>query len=249
MTGEAIERARPVARRGAARGARRADARGGAARGRAVPRGGAVLLREAAREEIMRRIIRLDYRPGQYVNAAQVSADLGIGATPVNQALNRLMHEGMVEIIPRKGAIVRPVSLEEILQIIDVRLVNECHCARLAAERAGDGELDALEALLDRADRLVAARDVEGLMLLDREFHLRLGRAARNPVLAELLVGLHERSLRFWFISLSDEEHLAAVQDEHRAVAERLRARDPEGAAAAVRAHIESFRATISRSV
>jgi DNA-binding GntR family transcriptional regulator len=239
MSSAAAERSGPAPRRRSRRAGVRAGAGG---------RRGAVLLREAACEEIKRRIIRLDYRPGQYVNAAQVSADLGIGATPVNQALNRLMHEGMVEIIPRKGAIVRPVSLEEILQLIDVRLVNECHCARLAAERASDGELDDLEGVLDRAEKLVAARDVEGLMLLDREFHMRLGRAARNPVLGELLVGLHERSLRFWFISLSDEEHLAAVQQEHRAVAARLRARDPEGAAAAVRSHIESFRATISKS-
>jgi DNA-binding GntR family transcriptional regulator len=224
---------RPLGRRGARRG---------------LPRDGGVLLREAACEEIKRRIIRLDYRPGTYVNAAQVSADLGIGVTPVNQALNRLMHEGMVEIIPRKGAIVRPVSLDEILQIIDVRLVNEAYCARLAAERASDAEIAAIGTVLDRAEKLVGLRDIEGLMLLDREFHLRLGRAARNPVLAELLLGLHERSLRFWFISLSDEEHPAAVQREHRAIAAALRARDPEAIEAAVRSHIESFRATISRS-
>jgi DNA-binding GntR family transcriptional regulator len=211
-----------------------------------VPREGAGLLREAACEEIKRRIIRLDYRPGTYINAAQVSADLGIGVTPVNQALNRLMHEGMVQIMPRKGAIVRPVSLEEILQLIDVRLVNESYCARLAAERASEAEI---EAVLDRAERLVGRRDIEGLMLLDREFHLRLSRAARHPVLAELLLGLHERSLRFWFISLSDEEHLAAVHREHRAIADALRARDPDAIEAAVRSHIESFRATISRSV
>jgi DNA-binding GntR family transcriptional regulator len=220
-----------------------------APRRRALPHAGGALLRETAREEIKRRIIRLEYRPGTYINAAQVSADLGIGVTPVNQALNRLMHEGMVEIIPRKGAIVRPVSLDEILQLIDVRLVNEPYCARLAAERASAAEIAAIEAVLDRAERLVGARDVEGLMLLDREFHLRLGRAARNPVLADLLLGLHERSLRFWFISLSDEQHLAAVHREHRAIADALRARDADAIEAAVRSHIESFRATISRSI
>ena len=234
MRSEPLLRTRPAPRRGARR---------------LVPREGVWLLREAACEEIKRRIIRLDYRPGTYINAAQVSADLGIGVTPVNQALNRLMHEGMVEIIPRKGAIVRPVSLDEILQLIDVRLVNEAYCARLAAERASEAEIAAIAAVVDRAERLVGRRDVEGLMLLDREFHLRLSRAARHPVLAELLLGLHERSLRFWFISLSDEEHLAAVHREHRAIADALRARDPDAIEAAVRSHIESFRATISRSV
>jgi DNA-binding GntR family transcriptional regulator len=206
-------------------------------------------LRARAYEAIKRRIISLRYRPGAYLNAAQVSAELGLGRTPVNQALSRLMHEGMVEIIPRKGAIVRPVSLEEVMAVIDVRVVNEVHCVRLAVERASDAEVDALEAIVARAEARTPSRDIEALMLLDREFHNRLSRASRNPVLADILLSLHERSLRFWFMSLSDEEHLAPVQREHRAIVERLRARDAEGIAAAMRAHIESFRATIARSL
>ena len=232
-------------------------ARGGGGRGD----GGRALARRATRrrpagarlsdvayERIKRRIITLEYRPGSYLNAAQVSAQLDLGVTPINQALNRLMVEGMVEVIPRKGAFIRPVSLEEILNVIDVRFVNETHCVRLAVERATDVELAELSAVLDRAEALVPKRDVEGLMLLDREFHLRLSRAARNPVLAEILLSLHERSLRFWFISLSDDEHLLAVLREHREIAERLRKRDADGACAAMRAHIESFHATIMRS-
>ena len=210
---------------------------------------GGAPLRARAYEAIKRRIISLKYRPGAYLNAAQVSAELGLGRTPVNQALSRLMHEGMVEIIPRKGAIVRSVSLEEVMAVIDARIVNEVHCVRLAVERASGAEVDALEAIVARADALTSSRDIEALMLLDREFHILLSRASRNPALAEILLSLHERSLRFWFISLSDQEHLASVQSEHRAIVERLRARDTEGAAAVMRAHIESFRATIAKSL
>lgn len=209
---------------------------------------GGAPLRARAYEAIKRRIISLKYRPGAYLNAAQVSADLGLGRTPVNQALSRLMHEGMVEVIPRKGAIVRAVSLEEVMAVIDVRFVNEVHCVRLAVERASDAEIDELEAIVKRAEVLTPTRDVEALMLLDREFHDRLARAARNPVLAGILLSLHERSLRFWFISLSDQQHLASVQSEHRGIVECLRARDLEGIAESMRAHIESFRGTIAKS-
>ena len=205
-------------------------------------------LRDQAYERIKRRIITLEYRPGGYLNAAGISEDLKLGFTPVSQALARLELEGMIEIIPRKGAIVRSVSMDEVLQIIDVRLVNETRCAELAAQRASAADLGELEAILGRAAPLVRARNVEGLMQLDREFHIVLSRAAGNPVLAEILLGLHERSLRFWFISLSDRDHLAAVQREHRAVLQALRSRDARAAAAAMRAHIESFRATIARS-
>lgn len=72
-------------------------------------------LRARAYEEIKRRIITLRYEPGAYLNEARVSEQLGIGRTPVHQALDRLMLEGMVEVIPRKGVVVRPVSLDEVL--------------------------------------------------------------------------------------------------------------------------------------
>jgi len=206
-------------------------------------------LRSRAYEEIKRRIITLAYAPGEYLNEALISEQLGIGRTPVHQALDRLMLEGMIEIIPRKGVIVRPVSLDEFLQLTEVRLINEPYCAKLAAERATADEIAAMRALLDRARDHVDTRDVEGLMALDRDFHASISRAARNKVLAEILLGLHERSLRFWFISLSDEHHHTRVQSEHEAVFEAIRARDGSGAEAAVRAHIESSRENIVKSI
>ena len=82
-------------------------------------------LRDAAYEAIKHRIITCTYRPGEYINEANVSAMLGIGRTPVHQAIDRLMLEGMVDVMPRKGVIVKPVSLDEIMQIVEVRLLNE----------------------------------------------------------------------------------------------------------------------------
>jgi len=102
-----------------------------------------------------------------------------------------------------------------------------------------------MDALLDAAQACVAAHDVEGTMEFDRAFHQAIGEAARNPVLADLLRGLHERSLRYRFVTLSEPHHLAEVQHEHRALYDRLRARDAAGARTAVERHIESFRSTL----
>ena len=85
----------------------------------------AASLRDAAYDAIKHRIITCAFRPGEYINELQLSSILKIGRTPVHQALDRLMIEGMVEVIPRKGVIVKPVSLNEVLQIIEVRLINE----------------------------------------------------------------------------------------------------------------------------
>ena len=204
-------------------------------------------LRDAAYEAIKHRIITCAFRPGEYINELQLSALLNIGRTPVHQALDRLMVEGMVEVIPRKGVIVKPVSLNEVLQIIEVRLINEPLGARLAAEHASDADLTEMADVLKRAKHWASLRNVENLMLLDREFHLLIAKAAKNDVLTELLRSLHERSLRFWFISLNAPTQYQLVQDEHATILEAIRQRDADKADAAMRRHIESFRKNVSQ--
>jgi DNA-binding GntR family transcriptional regulator len=204
-------------------------------------------LRDSAYEAIKHRIITCAFRPGEYINELQLSALLNIGRTPVHQALDRLMVEGMVEVIPRKGVIVKPVSLNEVLQIIEVRLINEPLGARLAAVHANDADLTEMADVLKRAKHWASLRNVENLMLLDREFHLLVAKAAKNDVLTELLRNLHERSLRFWFISLNAPTQYQLVQDEHGTILEAIRRRDADNADAAMRRHIESFRKNVSQ--
>ena len=220
--------------------------KGGRRREPAVSRATASL-RDAAYEAIKHRIITCAFRPGEYINELQLSALLNIGRTPVHQALDRLMVEGMVEVIPRKGVIVKPVSLNEVLQIIEVRLINEPLGARLAAEHASEADLTEMADVLKRAKHWASLRNVENLMLLDREFHLLIAKAAKNDVLTELLRSLHERSLRFWFISLNAPTQYQLVQDEHATILEAIRQRDADKADAAMRRHIESFRKNVSQ--
>jgi DNA-binding GntR family transcriptional regulator len=213
----------------------------------ATSRRAAASLRDSAYNEIKHRIITCAFRPGEYINELQLSALLHIGRTPVHQALDRLMVEGMVEVIPRKGVIVKPVSLNEVLQIIEVRLINEPLAARLAAEHASDADLSDMADVLKRAKHWASVRNVENLMLLDREFHLLVAKAARNDVLTDLLRNLHERSLRFWFISLNAPTQYQLVQVEHAAILEAIGHREPNKADMAMRRHIESFRRNVSQ--
>ena len=206
-------------------------------------------LRDAAYDAIKHRIITCAFRPGEYLNEAFVSASLGIGRTPVHQAIDRLMLEGMVEVMPRKGVIVKPVSLDEIMQIIDVRLINEIYGIRLAAERAEQDEIKHLSDILARAAQWIEARNSEQLMLLDREFHNVLALASKNHVLADTLSKLHDRSLRFWFISLNRPGHHAHVHAQHEAILAAIRDHDANGAEAAMRSHIDEFRNNLKRSI
>jgi DNA-binding GntR family transcriptional regulator len=143
-------------------------------------------LHSQAYEKIKHEIITLRFRPGEYLNEAQVSKLLRIGRTPVHQALNRLMLEGMVEVIPRKGVIVKAVSLNDVLEMIDVRIINETYCARLAAARADENDIAELTGILDESEKTVTSSDTARQMMLDRDFHSALARAAKNAVLAEM---------------------------------------------------------------
>lgn len=206
-------------------------------------------LRDVAYEAIKLRITTCAFKPGEYINEAYLSASLGIGRTPVHQALDRLMTDGLVEVIPRKGVIVKPISLDEIIKIIEVRLVNEVYCVRLAAERAAADELSHLSDVLARTREWMAARNNERMMLLDREFHMVIARASKNDVLGDFLGKLHDRSLRFWFISLDRPGHHESVFKDHHAILEALRDRDPDRAEQAMRAHIENFRRNTMKDI
>jgi DNA-binding GntR family transcriptional regulator len=204
-------------------------------------------LRDAAYEAIKDRIITCKFKPGECINEASVSELLGFGRTPVHQALDRLMLEEMVEVIPRKGVIVKPVILQDVMQMIDVRMVNETHCARLAAARADDTHIKSLTDVLHRAKHAIAGRDVHAMMMLDREFHLELAAGSKNFELAEVLRKLNERSLRFWFISFTTPDHHKSFQEQHEAIFAAVRDRDADGAEGAMRAHIDAFRRSVAR--
>jgi len=203
-------------------------------------------LREVAYEAIKHRIITCVFKPGDYINEAYVSGSIGIGRTPVHQAIDRLMQDGLLEVIPRKGIIVKPISLDEVVQITEVRRVNEPYCVRLAAERADNNDIAVLSDILHRADAWTDVRNIEQMMLLDREFHMTLARVARNAVLAAILQNLHERSLRFWFISLTVNDHQRDVQQEHRTIFDAIQRRDAAGGSAAMSEHIDSFRRNVT---
>jgi len=213
------------------------------------PSAGPRSLRDEAYEIIKRRIIMCAFRPGEALSEAVVSAALGLGRTPVRQAFDRLMRDGLVEVLPRKGIMVRPITQDEVRDMVDVRLLNEGFCARLAAERAEPHLVLALSDNVERGARAAGARDIETLMGLDREFHALISSAARNAVLGDILKNLHERAQRVWFVSLRDAQHHRRVVDEHAAIVDAFRARDPEAAEAAVRAHILSFAENLNRQL
>jgi len=202
-------------------------------------------LKERAYQAIKHRIVTCAFKPGEELSENAVASALKIGRTPVRQAFDRLHIEELVDVRPRKGIVVRPINLDEVIDIIETRLLNETFAVRLAAERASAAEIVAIRDVLVRADKAADSGDIEQMMLLDRGFHRLIARATHNIVLAEVLLKLHERSLRLWFISLTAKDHQTRVHEEHRKIFHAISHRDSGAAETAMRFHIDSFRENV----
>jgi GntR family transcriptional regulator, rspAB operon transcriptional repressor len=198
-------------------------------------------LREQAYRAIRRRIVTLGYAPGAELSEGGVSAEIGLGRTPVREAFDRLQHEGLVEILPRRGIRVRPIDRVEFRQLLEARRAVEPACAALASERATPEERALLRELCDRMPAEAERGDTLALMDIDRDFHAAIARAARSPTLQEFQRIIHERVLRLWCIALKSGRRVTQVAVEHGRLVDAIAAQDPAAAAAVAREHVESF--------
>lgn len=199
---------------------------------------------EQAYEILKADIVTLRLAPGDFLITAQLMARYGLGRTPINHAIHRLADDKLVQIVPRKGIIVAPLSLDEALDLIAVRMVNEKLCLQLAAKYITAQQLKDLKAAQDRYVQASQSNNIVKALDADRVFHEVLADASNNQVLPDVLKRLHARSQRFWALSLDNEHHSREVIEEHNAIIAALEQRDSEAALAAIERHILSFHHT-----
>jgi DNA-binding GntR family transcriptional regulator len=208
-------------------------------------KGGSLVAR--AYEEIKEKIIKVYFLPGQYLNESAICALLGLGRTPVHQALQRLEIDGLVEIMPRKGVIVLPDSIAEIIKILDSRMAVEPELARHAAERATPETAAELQALasVKKTDNEIS--DIDAFTHSDRAFHRKIAEMSGNQVLSDFARNLHERSWRYWYLHLWQTLDIGANNHQHTAIADAISTGNGEAAAEAMRAHISSLKLRLSQ--
>jgi len=198
-----------------------------------------------AYEEIKEKIITLYFLPGQYLNEAAISGLLQVGRTPVHQALQRLELEGLVEIMPRKGVVVLPDSISEIIKILESRAAVEAELAKAAAGRvSADGGKELL-ALANATRHLKNGPGIDEFIACDRAFHRKLAEHSGNSVLRDFAQQLHERSIRYWYLHLWQTMDVQATTRQHAAIADAIARHDGERAAAAMREHIDSLKSRL----
>jgi DNA-binding GntR family transcriptional regulator len=203
-------------------------------------------LAEKAYYSIRDMIVSLRLRPGSVINERALVESLGIGRTPVREALRRLAQEQLVEVFPRRGMFVTTVEIRDLASLYEVRSALESYAARLAAERATDAErveLTELVTELDSHEHL----DQGALMALDERIHRTVYRCSHNPFLAQTLETYYVLALRIWHLALDQASGLEAAVQEHRPLLEAIRTRRGPDAAELMRRHVDDFEQAMRR--
>jgi DNA-binding GntR family transcriptional regulator len=190
-------------------------------------------------------IVSLELPPTSLISEPDLIERLGIGRTPVREALRRLAQERLVEVFPRRGMFVTGVDVRELARLSEVRAVLEPEAARLAAERATDADRAELAALLDELDR--GSSDERALMALDERIHRAVYRAAHNDLLEATLEQYYVLALRIWYLALDRAHELQEAVQEHQALLEAIRDGDGERAATAMHGHVQDFEQAMRR--
>jgi DNA-binding GntR family transcriptional regulator len=172
---------------------------------------------------------------------------LGLGRTPVREALRVLAREGLVEAYPRRGMVVSPVDVGDLAALSEVRTALEPLAARLAAQRATAGEREEIDALLRELGG--RGRDDRKLIELDQRIHRHVYRCAHNPFLAATLDEHYVLTLRIWFLALDRVARLDASVQEHRALLEAIRDGDAKRAERVAREHVTGFERAIREAL
>ena len=170
--------------------------------------------------------------PGELLSESKLSQSLGIGRTPVREALQRLAREGLVNIMPRRGIRVSEFNINAQLRMLEVRREVERLMARNAANRASREQKSRFRGLADDMMQSAAAEDDIGFMRLDREFNDRLSEACHNEFASATVALMSGLARRFWFMHHSRvSEDLSVVAERHAAVANAIADSDADAAA------------------
>jgi DNA-binding GntR family transcriptional regulator len=206
-------------------------------------------LTERAYRRLEELIATLQLPPGDVLSETALAQRLGIGRTPVREALQRLAGEGMVTVLPRRGILVSELDFGRHLRLLEVRRELERLIARSAARRATGDERRAFAELAAALEEAAAAGDAVGFMRLDRRFNAMTLAAAHNEFAAKAMRHIQGLSRRFWFQHYQTVLDLPRCARLHKDVAAAVAAGDAPGAATAsdrLIDYIEEFaRATV----
>ncbi|MFF3450769.1 GntR family transcriptional regulator [Streptomyces sp. NPDC002667] len=186
-------------------------------------------------------VLERRYEGGALLTEGELADAVGVSRTPVREALLRLEAEGLIKLYPKKGALVLPVSAQEIADVVETRQLVEEHAARKAVP-ASPRLLARLEELLERQKEQAAAGDLAAAAVTDRCFHAEIVRSGGNEILSRLYDQLRDRQLRMGVAVMhAHPDRITKTLVEHEQILRALRSGDADAVVGLIHGHVSWF--------
>ncbi|WP_106815420.1 GntR family transcriptional regulator [Microbacterium timonense] len=192
-------------------------------------------------QQIREAILDAQFAPHQRLIEADLSERYGASRAAVRTALLNLAGEGLVERLPNRGARVRAITVDEAIEIVEVRIGLETLCARKAAENLTPADADQLRALRGEIEKAIGSGDLMAYSRLNQELDRRIRDLSRHGTATQLLERLRAQSARHQFRLAFHPGRAATSAPEHIAIIDAILAKDPDAAEAATRAHLSGI--------
>lgn len=192
-------------------------------------------------EILKRRIILLDYEPGQVLNEVDVSEEFNISRTPIRKVFQLLNNDKLLNIIPRFGAQVIPIDFKEMKHIFEVTKVLDPFATKLAVKRISSDNISELEEIMERLKGYDINRDYQNAINDDERFHQIVFNSCGNPWLQDILTSLHYQTERLWHYCEQYFDDMYLFSNTLEKVLEAIKEDDTEKAEKFSKLHIEEF--------
>lgn len=206
-------------------------------------------LRDVVFNTLRQAILIGELKPGERLMEIHLADRLGVSRTPIREAIHKLAQEGLVTIIPRRGAEVAQITEKSMKDVLEVRRALDALCVELACDRITEDGLNALKDACDEFEQCVKTGDNKKIAQADVALHDIIVQATGNQRLIQLVNNLSEQMYRYRFEYIKDSSQHETLVKEHRIIYQSIVRKDKETAAATARTHIDNQEKSIIRQI
>ncbi|MDE5746004.1 MAG: GntR family transcriptional regulator [Acetatifactor sp.] len=202
-------------------------------------------LRDVVFNTLRQAILTGELKPGERLMEIHLANKLGVSRTPIREAIRKLELEGLVTMIPRRGAEVAQITEKSMNDVLEVRRALDALCVELACERITPEDTEQLKLACETFEAAVKTRDIKKVAKADVELHDIIAQATGNQRLVQLINNLSEQMYRYRFEYIKDISQHQRLIDEHRMIYESIVKKDKEAASQAAHVHIDNQKKAI----
>ena len=206
-------------------------------------------LREVVFQTLRQAILKGELKPGERLMEVALAERLGVSRTPIREAMRKLELEGLVVMVPRKGAQVASITEKDLTDVLEVRITLENFAIEKACTHMTEEDMDKLWLASKQFERAIQEGDLVRIAEADQAFHEIIYQASDNARLLQVLTNMREQIYRYRLEYLKDELSRDKLLEEHRRLTDAIRRRDAAQAQKISFEHLENQRKAIIRSI